>query len=327
MVVTLEEALDRQEPAIAAAFATMVRQIRSSLTLGQIQTLLETGRIEQALNVALRVAPMLGDAYVESFIDAGRDVARQIGREIGEIGVRFDVVNQRAVDAMQRNRLRLVQEFTVEQRQATRQALNRGVREGLNPRDQARNFRDSIGLTRRQEQAVANFRRMLEENDRTALRRALRDRRFDRTIERAIKSGRKLPQTAIDRMVDRYRQRYIKYRSEVIARTEALRSVHEGSESMFSQAFADGTLNPEDVQREWNTALDERVRGSHKTMHGQIRPVDVPFNSGLGNELRYPGDPQAPGADTIQCRCSVGTRITDAAAVSDADLGVTILGA
>jgi uncharacterized protein with gpF-like domain len=326
MVVTLDKILDAQEPVLASAFATMVRQIRDRYTLGQIESFLAAGRVEQALETALRFAPRIGDAYIESYISAGQDVARQINIELPKIEVRFDIVNQRAVNEMQRNRLRLVQEFTNEQRMATRQALTRGVRQGLNPREQARAFRDSIGLTRRQEQSVANYRRMLEQNDRDALRRALRDKRYDRSVQSAIDSGRRLPQGRIDRMVERYRERMVKYRSEVIARTEALRSVHQGSEQMFDQAIEGGQLQSDQLQREWNTALDERVRGSHAAMHGQVQPMGVPFLSGLGNQLMYPGDPSAPPEDTIQCRCSVGTRVTDAAAITDADIGIEVIG-
>lgn len=324
MVVTLDEILDKQEPVLAVAFATMVREIRDAYTLQQIETFLAAGRVEQALETALRFAPRIGDAYIDTYIAAGRDVARQIGLELGGIEVRFDIVNQRAVNAMQNSRLRLITEFSNEQRMATRQALTRGVREGLNPREQARAFRDSIGLTRRQEAAVSNYRKLLETGDRRALDRALRDKRYDRSVQSALDAGRRLPQSRIDRMVERYRERMVKYRSQVIARTEALRAVHEANHESFRQAIADGTLQENQLEQEWNTALDERVRGSHAAMHGQVQPVGMPFISGLGNQLMYPGDPSAPPEDVIQCRCSVGTRVSDAAAITGVDMEIDI---
>ena len=44
-------------------------------------------------------------------------------------------------------------------------------------------------------------------------------------------------------------------------------------------------------------------------MGGQLRRRGVPFRSGNGNALRYPGDPQAPASDVIQCRCRRAVRI------------------
>jgi len=52
----------------------------------------------------------------------------------------------------------------------------------------------------------------------------------------------------------------------------------------------------------WYTALDERVRGSHSNMHGEIVRVGEPFSNGL----YYPGD-RSGGQGTIKewinCRC------------------------
>jgi uncharacterized protein with gpF-like domain len=116
-------------------------------------------------------------------------------------------------------------------------------------------------------------------------------------------------------MVKRYAERMVKYRAEVIARTEALRSVHQGTEEMYRQAIANGDLTAEALSREWNTAKDERVRESHAPMNGQVQPFGQPFISGAGNSLNYPGDPEAPAEEVIQCRCVVGTRITSLTAL------------
>ena len=157
--------------------------------------------------------------------------------------VDFDAINDRAVRLMRENKLRLVREFLDSQRAATQHALVEGVTEGLNPIAQARAFRDSIGLTSRQEAAVGNYRRLLQTGDRDALVRALRDRRYDPTVRRAIASDRPLTTSQIDRMVARYRERYIKYRSEVIARTESLKIVHQGNDEMYHQAVESGKLD------------------------------------------------------------------------------------
>jgi HK97 family phage portal protein len=52
----------------------------------------------------------------------------------------------------------------------------------------------------------------------------------------------------------------------------------------------------------WFTALDERVRASHKLMHGLKIPVNQPWVVN-GSSLRFPGDPQGAASETINCRC------------------------
>ena len=82
-----------------------------------------------------------------------------------------------------------------------------------------------------------------------------------------------------------------------------------GNREMYLQAFDDGDLHPDLLTNEWHTAKDERVRSSHRSMHGQQRGFDQPFVSGSGHTLRFPGDPDAPASETVQCRCSMSTRI------------------
>lgn len=311
----IERLLGAAEPTLRRAFLRMVGQIQSALTLGEIASFIEANMLEAALDAALRAAPLLGQAYIDTFIVAARDTARELGFALGEVPLVFDQTNFGAVNAMNRNQLRLVRGFTEEQRAVTRRAVAEGIAAGRNPIEVARTFRDSIGLTQKQQQWVANYRRALQNLDTDALSRALRDKRFDRTVAAAIRDKKPLSSKQIDDMVKRYSERMVKYRSEVIARTEALRSVHQGSEEMYRQAIANGDLRPESLSREWNTAKDERVRDSHSSMNGQVQPFGQPFVSGLGNLLNYPGDPDAPAEDVIQCRCAVGTRITSLAAI------------
>jgi hypothetical protein len=238
---------------------------------------------------------------------AGREGAEFLTDAL-EVTIGFDQVNERAVRTLRQERFRLIQEFTAEQRRATREALVQGTIRGLNPRDQAREFRRSIGLTLRQQQAVQNYRSLLERGSSEALTRQLRDRRFDATVRRAAREGRQLSQDQVDRMVGRYRDRYVRYRSEVIARTEALRAVHQGTDETYHQGVEQGAFERDQLRREWVTARDERVRDSHDLLDGEVRGLDEPFE-GLEGQLMFPGDPLAPASETAQCRCALATRV------------------
>ena len=292
----IERLIAGAEARFQVEFLAAIAALRDSIDLDELADLLATGRHSEAFAMVGSAAARLGTISTETFIVAGTGTADWLNAEVAGIQFDFDAVNTRAVNAMRENRLRLVTGFTEQQRAATQQALIGGIERGVNPREMARLFRDSIGLTPTQERWVRNYERALRDLDAGALRRELRDRRFDRSVRRAIREGEPLTQDQIRKMVQRYRERALKLRSETIARTEALRSVHEGTAEMYQQAIDGGKLLPDQLIREWNTAADERVRDfangaqtSHRTMHHQTRMLGEPFVSGAGNMSLHPG--------------------------------------
>lgn len=308
----LHALVNQMEPKFRARFLEVIASIKDQMSLKAVADLITLGRVDEALVTAEVAALRFSNVFGEVIIISGQAAADFIGDKL-ELIVNFDSVNQDAIGAMQENQLRLVREFAEEQRMATQEALLDGIRRGINPNEMAREVRDSIGLTQQQQQYVNNYRRNLEQLDSNALARALRDKRFDPTVARAIAEGNSLSAAQIDKMVERYRQKWLKYRSEVIARTEALRAVHQGNDLMYRQAVEAGTLDINDLVRTWDTSKRPNVRDSHRFMEGQKRKLMEPFVSGLGNHLMQPGDINAPGADTIDCKCAVTTRFSDRA--------------
>lgn len=59
-----------------------------------------------------------------------------------------------------------------------------------------------------------------------------------------------------------------------------------------------------EVQKEWLATLDSFTRDAHAYMDGQVRNLDEPFDSALG-EIDYPGDPFAKPANVWNCRCTM----------------------
>jgi len=308
--------LDRAEPRLRRRFLSAIQLMNDAAPLSAIESALTTGTTDQILDALDDIwSETFPETWNGVFIEAGSTTSAAIGEGTGAI-VSFNQVNSRAVATMQDADLRLIREFSQQQRQASRQALVRGASEGLNPRETARRFRDSIGLTARQEEAVSNYRRLLRENPREALARRLRDRRFDGRITRAAAGEIELTDAEIERMVTRYRERYVRHRSEVIARTEALRAVHEANEESFAQAIEAGRVDPTTLRREWIPANDERVRDSHDAMRGQVRMFGELFVTGQGNLLRYPGDSSAPAEETVLCRCVISTTFLPPVAIA-----------
>ncbi len=309
----IDRLLDTQEARIATIFRTAISDLKGEIDLDELATLLEQGRVNEALDRLQYAADQLGAASNVAFVTSGQSASEWMANA-GVGRVVFDQVNLNAVAAMQAARLELIREFTSEQRKATSMALISGVEAGTNPRAAARNFRDSIGLTSNQWSHVASYRAALErvgvddEAASNALGRALRDGRGDAQIMRAQRESRRLKAEKIDWLVARYTTRYVAHRATVIGRTEALRAVNQGNEEAFRQAIAAGTIRADQLERTWRTRLDTRERRTHRLLNGQKRGWGEVWVTENG-QLRYPGDPEAPGSETIQCRCAILTRI------------------
>lgn len=317
----LEAILAKQESSVRRAFVTFLKDVRSDEVMREVRVLLSTGKLSQALDIVdshvvsmANVIPrVFTDAGSASMSDLGDSVVRALGRAGARVSIGFDPTNDRAASIMRSNRLNFITGFTREQRNATRQALVRGLQTGAGTEETARLFRDSIGLTRAQLDSVESYRDALERQSADALRRVLRDRRFDSTVEGAIESGDPLSAEQIDRMVDRYQARFLAYRAENIARTESLRVTSQARQEALRQSIEQSGLDPDNVVRVWNATGDKRTRDSHRAMDGQEVGVDEPFVTPSGVRLMFPGDPNGSPEETINCRCTVTTKVLSTA--------------
>lgn len=55
------------------------------------------------------------------------------------------------------------------------------------------------------------------------------------------------------------------------------------------------------VNKEWRARMDDRTRDTHADLNGSRKPVREPFANGL----LYPGDPNGPAREVINCRCVI----------------------
>lgn len=309
-------AINRQERAIREAFNQFLRDTKNPDLIKQVEGFLARGRIGQALSILDQHIMRLGDAMNRALLDAAQQESERIARELRATGVTtgisFNPADERVVNAMRNNKLEFVRQFTRQQRESTRNALVESIRDGKGPREVARAFRDSIGLTDYQRRVVANYQDALERGSRDALNRMLRDRRFDSTVERAIEEGDVLSADQIEMMVGRYTERMLRMRSETIARTEGHRIANEGQHEAFEQVLEQAVIPDDMVEREWVATDDDRTRDSHAEMDGQIvQGMDEPFVSPSGARMLFPGDTSydAPPEELINCRCSILRRI------------------
>jgi hypothetical protein len=309
----LDKLLSTMEARVRAAFSEFVRQMRSEEVLKEVADKLEARDIDGALAIADSHVARLGSVIPVVFQDAAvaeaADFAAKVGPLRPTVGISFDATDPAAAALMRANTLNFVREFSAAQREATRTALVDALGSGQSRQAAARAFRESIGLTSNQRDAVESYRALLEGGSRDALARALRDRRFDPSVEAAADGRRELTPDQIDRMVDRYRARYLAYRAETIARTESVRVISQAREEAFRQTIDRAGIAQEDTEQVWHAVEDNRTRITHRALDGQVQPFGEPFVSISGAELRYPGDPLAPIEETVNCRCHRTFRI------------------
>lgn len=89
-------------------------------------------------------------------------------------------------------------------------------------------------------------------------------------------------------------------RAVTVARTETLSALNAGRQDAFA-AVADELGEP--FEHMWLSTKGPATRPTHRRADGQRVPVGEAFVVG-GFQVRYPGDPFAPGKERINCRCT-----------------------
>lgn len=320
------------EPDLRQAFLDAIANLRANADFASIIAALENNDIQGAVR-AMNLDPAafaafeqaLGDAFKAGGSVTMNGLPTVITSSGARLVFRFDARNPRAEEFLRNYSSELVTDIIDDQRDAIRKALEDGQARGLNPRQTALDIigrynsqtkvreGGTIGLTAQQESYAENALAELLSGDSTKLRayleRGLRDKRFDAIVRRAIAEGK--PVSAVDaaRMQQRYKDRLLKLRGDTIARTETMTALHQGQNEALEQIAAKGKLPRSAIKRIWRTARDSRVRHTHEAMEGQKKQIDQPFVSPGGARLRFPGDPNAPAAETINCRCTTDSAI------------------
>ena len=181
-----------------------------------------------------------------------------------------DPAEEMAVESAQLSGAELVQRISNRSQQAIQDAVMEGIAQGRSIEAIAADIKNSrIGLTSRDAIAVANYTARLKAEDR--------------------------PKDQVQRMASKYRQRKLRQRSEVIARTEMSRARNMGFDMAWQLGVSEGVIDPGDL-REW---LARDPCPICQDLDGQKAPIGNPFTSQSGQYtfMRPPAHPN--------CRCTM----------------------
>ncbi|MCK4517855.1 hypothetical protein KAT92_03705, partial [Candidatus Babeliales bacterium] len=164
----------------------------------------------------------------------------------------------------------------------TKTAINAVIADGLNrgvpPRQSAKQIKQMIGLNDRQVVASMNHRKKLEKS--------------------GIK-GRKL-----DLLMDKFTEKQLKYRSEMIARTESMNANNRGMLEVINQNADSGLFDRRKAKKKWIVTPYDRVCKICKPMANKEVGIDEMFK--LRNGKLVPHPPAHPG-----CNCSYSLELSD----------------
>ena len=295
----LRRLLDRQTPAIRRTILDALRAL-SDASVEALTQALENGDIAAAVAIAVagldRLVGPLADQLRTALTSAARVTA-------AEYGLRFDLADPNAIRVAQSLAANAVVGVELETKQAIRDIIVAGIRDGVPPRSSAREIMRLVGLTRRDAAAADNlWRRMLEDG---------------------------VEQELADRRMLRYADRLLRRRAENIARTETINAATQGRRLGWQQAADAGYLDPNTARIVWIVTQDDRLCPQCAPLAG----MTVGFYDGFTATERATGDlgeaaggitPYTGGTEPLKahitvngpplhpsCRCDLGLTFTD----------------
>lgn len=312
---------DKYESTIRRKIIEAFDAIKGAVKIGTLATLIEQNAPDYAIFEVLglnQAEAHLGstlDAIADAAAEAGAKTAEQAGAGIGgmpRIMVRFDRNSPLMVDYLREQSADLVTRIADDTRQNIRAVLGDMVAGGKGtPISAARQMRDMIGLTPRQQQAVENYRQYLMAGDMRAYARNIGGN-ADRIIAAAFRDG-TMTAAKADKLVEQYRARLLQYRGSTVSQTESFRAANAGAHAAWRQIAEKAGIDPSTIRRFWIATNDDHTRDAHREiphMNAKGVGIDQPFQSPLG-PIMFPGDPNAVPANSINCRCALAIRFTD----------------
>ena len=190
------------------------------------------------------------------------------------IGLRFDLVNERAVAHAAQRAGALVRQVSASTRAAIRGVIERSMAGEVAPLERVRRIRSVVGLTERQAAAVERFR--------------------DALVAEGQEGER------LERLVAQHHARAVKERARLIARQEVNMAANAGQSALWDEAERDGFIDRSRTFRRWITQPAQYACPICRPMDGQLRRLGELFES------PYDGSQTEGPPKHVACLCVLG---------------------
>jgi len=269
---------EREEPSMVKAFLAAMASLIGVSTVYRLTQRVDDGEI-------MGMSEIVNDALAQVEVDSGafapvqQSVMQQAGQLTADaIGPAYNGVSPRALTAASNITSYLVRYVSESIQENLRQIIRDQI-EGVITRDEARRrIRQQVGLLPQHALAVQN----LESN--------------------LLASGMSIAQAQAQAAA--YAERLLRYRAEMISRTEVARAASVGQQEYWEQLADDGFLPPNTL-RKWIVTPDEKLCEICGPMDDLLIPLDGFWNLNNGDQVYYPTDSHP------NCRCSMGLVFPD----------------
>ncbi len=303
------------EKTIRKGFLEAINAGASKVVLRELAAKLAAGDLPGAYAV-LRIDPrMFGDldrAITEGYWASGTSVSASVGD-----GTPFSIRTPQADAWVAKQAGELITNIVEGQREIVRYVLDVGLKNGRNPEVIARDIAGRmnrvtgrreggfIGLTKPQSRYAQRAREELADPERMAnyLTRKLRDRRFDATVRKAIEDGKPLSKTMIEKLVNRYNDRMLYARANLISHNEGLIAMEAGRREGYRQMIENGSIKAEKLRKIWHHTPREDPRLDHMAMDEKRVGLDDKFVFPDGVQMDRAHDPVGGAKHNLGCEC------------------------
>lgn len=276
-----EEVILRLAPKMQRALLAAAKTAQGRIDLARLSADIEAGRVSGAirtLGVDMFTSEDLATAarYIVDAHTEGRVLGSiKVDPAASGIAIALDVTNPRALRAAEQQAAELLTAVNDETKATVRDLIARAYREQITTRDTARLIRDVVGLNDRQATALFNFRAGL--------------------VEDAVKPDR------IAAQVERYGDRLLRQRADMIAQAEIHRASADGQHELWREGVREGRIDVTTALRFWipnEGACDWCEELADINSEGV--PIDGQYETPDGDMIDGPGDSH------VGCRCSEG---------------------
>lgn len=299
-----DRAASRAVPAMERAFLRAAGELARRIPMDALSRALLSGDVEQFVG-ELDIEAILGDPEevkgrpgdkeiiksveaVRKSADPWGSAARRLlasvvaggltsgGSDLEDAGIELapgitQIESPHAQRWLREHSSELVTRVSGQTKDALREVLGAAHRDGATPREARRQIEDMIGLD------------------------AQRAKRYRKQLEQLRKQD--LPPEELRANLKSYARRLIRERAETIARTESIEGWNEGRVASWRAARDEGAIRAE-ARRRWSSGVLEPTCEICRSLHGQERGLDEPFEDLNGKTYDHP-------TAHPRCRCSV----------------------